>query len=308
VKSFSKVQSFKSMSKCGFYAVLVGRKVGVFSSWDSCLEQISGFPRASFKKFQTQIEADEFINGGVQISFEKIGVKRKRTKSVETDNNKSHSNITPFYTTLSKSGFGTAGKRTKSQSNAALCEAENLLRSFPKNSIIIFTDGACKKNPGPCGAGVAVYMPSSLTGVHQDIELWHGEPTFERSISLGMTGTNNVGELYAVGLAMDTLKESFCAGYNVHTCPIHVITDSKYTFGILSGDYKAKKNKTLVESVKCKLHERKKTNLLEALENCVDLHWAAGHVGLNGNERADKLANDGVNQSIIENLTLDWSI
>ncbi|CAK4082416.1 unnamed protein product [Aphanomyces euteiches] len=45
-----------------FYAVAVGRKTGVFRSWDNgAKEQVSGYPSAKFKKFKTNEEAESFI-------------------------------------------------------------------------------------------------------------------------------------------------------------------------------------------------------------------------------------------------------
>lgn len=43
------------------YAVAVGRKVGIFSTWPECQQQVTGFSGAKFKKFKTENEALEFI-------------------------------------------------------------------------------------------------------------------------------------------------------------------------------------------------------------------------------------------------------
>ncbi len=87
------------------------------------------------------------------------------------------------------SGFGSAGTRTKEQAAGALAAAGDLVASFAPDAILCFTDGACQGNPGPCGAGAVVKLPD---GRH-----------LERSKALGI-GTNNVGELSAVGLALDS--------------------------------------------------------------------------------------------------------
>ena len=88
------------------------------------------------------------------------------------------------------SGFGSAGTRTVAQAAAAKESAAKLLTSFRPDAAVCFTDGSCKGNPGPAGAGAVVKLP--------------GGQVLERSMALGVA-TNNVGELAAVGLALDLL-------------------------------------------------------------------------------------------------------
>jgi ribonuclease HI len=166
------------------------------------------------------------------------------------------------------SGFGSAGKRTKAQADAARESAERLLQSFAPTSAVCFTDGACKGNPGPAGAGAVAKMPDGT--VH------------ERFLALGVA-TNNVGELTAIGLALDLLDE---AGFDP-TGRAEVCTDSKYVFGLLELGWKAKSNTELVLGLRDRLKGRN-----------VRLHWVAGHVGIAENERADELANEGVKESM----------
>ena len=106
--------------------------------------------------------------------------------------------------------------------------------------------------------------------------------THERFAALGVA-TNNVGELSAIGLALDLLDE---AGFPP-TDRAEICTDSKYTYGLLELGWKAKSNTDLVARLRRRLTGRK-----------VRLHWVAGHVGIPENERADALANEGVNESL----------
>lgn len=46
-----------------FYAVRKGKKTGIFSTWDECKEQVTGFKGAIYKSFKTIGEAEEFIKG-----------------------------------------------------------------------------------------------------------------------------------------------------------------------------------------------------------------------------------------------------
>ena len=129
------------------------------------------------------------------------------------------------------SGFGSAGTRTQAQAAMAAEAARQLLTTFSADAAICFTDGACKGNPGPCGAGAVVRLPDG-----QRLEAYR---------ALGM-GTNNVGELTAIGLAIELLDE---AGFD-QTAPVEILTDSKYSNGVLTQGWKAKANKELIQSVK----------------------------------------------------------
>ena len=166
------------------------------------------------------------------------------------------------------SGFGSAGTRTQAQAAAAKQSAQELISSFRPEAAVCFTDGACKGNPGPAGSGAVVKLPD-------------GE-VLERAKALGVA-TNNVGELTAIDVALDLLDEAaFPLASKVEIC-----TDSKYTFGLLELGWKAKSNQELVRGIKNRLRDRN-----------VQLHWVAGHVGLEENERADALANQGVEESM----------
>lgn len=165
------------------------------------------------------------------------------------------------------SGFGSAGTRTAAQASAAQAAAGALVSGFAADAVVCFTDGACKGNPGPTGAGCVVQLPDGRR--------------LERHAALGQ-GTNNIGELSAVGLALDLLDENGVAAAVV----VHILTDSKYAIGVLSQGWKAKANTELIAGLKLRLKARK-----------AKLHWVAGHTGVAENERADTLANIGVDES-----------
>ena len=138
-------------------------------------------------------------------------------------------------------------------------------------AIHIFTDGACKGNPGPGGWGAWLRH-----GAHEK-ELFGGEPST----------TNNRMELTAVIEALASLKRR---------CRVIVHTDSQYVqLGITewlpnwirrgwkTADRKPVKNADLWQ----RLQEL-------ATKHDVEWRWVKGHAGIDGNERADELANRGV--------------
>ena len=139
------------------------------------------------------------------------------------------------------------------------------------DTVVIYTDGACKGNPGPGGWGAWLRW-----GGHEK-ELCGGE---------ALT-TNNRMELTAVIEALASLKRR---------ANVAVYTDSEYvrngitswihgwkTRGWRTADKKPVKNTDLWQ----------KLDALAA-QHHVQWHWVRGHAGDPGNERADGLANRGV--------------
>ena len=51
-----------------FYAVRNGRKTGIYTSWDKCKEQVTGFSGSDYKGFNSECEAQKFLNAGPTAS------------------------------------------------------------------------------------------------------------------------------------------------------------------------------------------------------------------------------------------------
>ncbi|TFY99309.1 ribonuclease HI [Ramlibacter henchirensis] len=141
------------------------------------------------------------------------------------------------------------------------------------NQVEIYTDGACKGNPGPGGWGVLLRSGSTQK------ELFGGE--------LGTT--NNRMELMAVIQALSALKRP---------CAVTLYLDSQYVLkGItewLPG-WKAKGWRTAGKTpVKNAELWKRLDDLVQQSGHVIDWRWVRGHNGDPGNERADALANMGV--------------
>jgi ribonuclease HI len=166
------------------------------------------------------------------------------------------------------SGFGSAGTRTAAQSAAAATDAKARIAAVADGTALAFTDGACTGNPGPAGSGAVVKLPDGRT--------------VERHRALG-TGTNNIGELTAIQLALDLLAENEVDPLT----PVMLYTDSQYALGVLTKNWKPKANVELIGSIKAALRPWRRLRI----------EWVAGHVGVPENERADALARRGVEES-----------
>jgi ribonuclease HI len=141
------------------------------------------------------------------------------------------------------------------------------------NPIEIYTDGACKGNPGPGGWGVLLKAGGT------ERELFGGE----------LATTNNRMELMAVIQALSALKRP---------CEVTLFLDSQYVLkGItewLPG-WKAKGWRTASKQpVKNVELWQQLDALVQQGGHQIDWRWVRGHNGDPGNERADALANRGV--------------
>ena len=142
------------------------------------------------------------------------------------------------------------------------------------NQVVIYTDGACKGNPGPGGWGVLLV---SADGTEK--ELFGGE----------RETTNNRMEMMAVIEGLSILKRP---------CAVTLHLDSQYVLkGItewISG-WKAKGWKTAAKQPVKNVDLWQRLDALVATAgHTIDWRWVKGHAGDPGNERADGLANRGV--------------
>ncbi|HZN23103.1 MAG TPA: ribonuclease HI [Burkholderiales bacterium] len=135
----------------------------------------------------------------------------------------------------------------------------------------VYTDGACKGNPGVGGWGAL------LRSGERSREIYGGEAST----------TNNRMELMAVIRALEALKKP---------CRVRVHTDSQYVqLGISKWIHSWKKNGWRTADKK----PVKNAELWQELDRLAACHqiewlWVKGHAGHHGNERADELANLGV--------------
>jgi ribonuclease HI len=133
----------------------------------------------------------------------------------------------------------------------------------PADAIHVWTDGACSGNPGPAGLGVVIV----------------GDGPGQREISeyLG-EATNNIAELTAILRGLQAIRE--------RTRPVIVYSDSAYSIGLLSQNWKAKKNVELVQELRAVCREFPSLRFEKVL----------AHSGIALNERVDQLATGAISR------------
>jgi ribonuclease HI len=143
--------------------------------------------------------------------------------------------------------------------------------------VIIYTDGACRGNPGPGGWGALLR--------------WNGH---ERRLCGGeRQTTNNRMEMTAAIHALEALKQG---------CEITLYTDSNYLRQGLTEwlpNWKRRGWRTAGRT------PVKNQDLWQRLDlavqrHTVDWHWVRGHSGNEGNELADALANEGLEAALVD--------
>jgi ribonuclease HI len=139
------------------------------------------------------------------------------------------------------------------------------------DAVIIYTDGACRGNPGPGGWGVILNYKGKIK------ELYGAEKHT----------TNNRMELMAAIQALETLTEP---------CSVRLNSDSSYVLKGITDWMPNWKKKGWVTAAKTPVKNEDLWRRLDAAiaKHKVEWKWVKGHSGDTGNDRADALANLGI--------------
>lgn len=138
----------------------------------------------------------------------------------------------------------------------------------------IFTDGGCEPNPGKAGSGVAVYRNNKVD------ELWYGlyEPN----------GTNNTAELHALHQALIMAASEANEGQSVA-----IFCDSKYSIQCVTQwavNWQKKGWKKAGGEIKNLELIKQMFTLHQQLKGKIQVLHVNGHVGVEGNELADRMS------------------
>jgi ribonuclease HI len=139
--------------------------------------------------------------------------------------------------------------------------------------IELFTDGACKGNPGVGGWGALMRF---------------GE-TEKRLFGAEMETTNNRMELMAVICSLEALTEP---------CSVSITTDSKYVLQGMTewlANWKRRNWQTAAKKPVMNVDLWKRLDAAADVHQ-IEWHWVKGHSGHRENEIADELANQGIEE------------
>ena len=147
----------------------------------------------------------------------------------------------------------------------------------PPGSLVAYTDGSAIGNPGPCGAGAVIFIYDR-----------NGNLRHEDTLSAGLGhGTNNLGELWAIGMVLSAVQHRIDQGYRPPEKGF-IFTDSEYAEGCINKHWNSITNQDLVSA----LHR-----LLEESPINWTITWVPGHADVAGNEAADRVADEGAKAS-----------
>lgn len=234
-----------------FYVVWQGRTPGIYTDWNSCKAQVEKFAGARYKSFPTQAEAEQAFKGGVS---------------------KSSSKSTSFKSSGARKPAGSSAVKNGIKTYTA---AE--IDAIPLD-VKIFTDGGCEPNPGQAGSGMAIYRTEN--GSEQIAELWYG--------LYNPMGTNNTAELNALHQALMMAKTESEQGKSVA-----IFCDSKYSIQCVTQwaiGWEKKGWKKAGGEIKNLDVIKPMFALHQTLKNKIQVLHVNGHVGVEGNELADRMS------------------
>ena len=224
-----------------FYVVWVGRETGVFTDWSYTKNLVDQFPKAKYKSFKTQAEADAAF----------------------------------------AAGWGAPVKNKPSSSKTITKQTELDIVGDSNFDITIYCDGGCDPNPGKAASGVAVYDESELT------ELWYG--------LFNPNGTNNTAELNALFQSLLIAKDAADKSKSVQ-----ILCDSQYSINSVTNwayGWKKKGWKRKVEGdIKNLDIIQQAHELYESIKDKIDVSHVRAHMGIEGNELADRMSIYGIAQ------------
>ncbi|CAO3655570.1 unnamed protein product [Mucor fragilis] len=267
-----------------YYAVMVGKKPGVYNTWPECQAQVKGFRNAQYKKFPTMEEAQAFVDlGGPTANFSQP---KPEPKFQATRVNIFHQNNreSPFTSNDPTPATKILPKRSREPSKNADGERPSKLQntgldrkpSYTKKEpyTVVYTDGASSNNgKHHARAGYGVY--------------WGDNDS--RNVSARLKGerqTNQRAEAMAVLHVLKDTKDS--------DKPLEIRTDSQYVINAATVWYKNWVKRSWIATNGKEVQNRDLfepiVNLVKNRKADVKFTYVPGHSGFEGNEKADQLA------------------
>lgn len=239
------------MAKSKFYVVWQGKQTGIFTDWETCRQQVQGVAGAKYKSYTSRHEAETAF---------KAGPAAKGPSSVKSG--------------AIKSGAKDSGKSKKpANRNSPKTWSGEEIKTLNYDTFI-YTDGGCEPNPGEAGSGMAIYRDGKID------ELWYG--------LYNPQGTNNTAELNALYQALVQAESELQSNRSVA-----ILCDSKYSIQCVTQwaiNWEKKgwtrpggeiKNLELIKELYAQY---------QSIKDKVEVLHVNGHVGVEGNELADRMS------------------
>ena len=173
-------------------------------------------------------------------------------------------------------GWGAPKKSKTSSSKPSVTSSPD--KNF---DVTIYCDGGCDPNPGKAASGVAVYHENKLT------ELWYG--------LFNPQGTNNTAELNALFQSLLIAKESIDKNKTVG-----ILCDSQYSINCITNWAYGWKQKGWKRKVAGDIKNleiiQQAHELYDSIKADVDVSHVRAHMGIEGNELADRMSIYGIAQ------------
>ncbi|KZT51160.1 hypothetical protein CALCODRAFT_503850 [Calocera cornea HHB12733] len=255
-----------------FYAVRRGRVPGVYTSWDDTLAQVNGYSGAVHQGFRTREEAEAFVNGQPTPSVpNSAGPSQPYARPIPAQSKTTATNF-----------IASVIAPPKDEEIKGLTEVED-----GKTWRVVYTDGACSGN-GKQGAkgGVGVYWGPGMKNVAE---------------RLGGAQTNNRAELIGIVRALETDPDP--------STPLIIKTDSSYSIQCMRDwlpKWRMNGFRTGSGPVKNKELLLYLSSLMDGRPGHLKLQHVRGHMGIEGNEMADRLAVAGA--ALPDVADRDWTI
>lgn len=274
-----------------FFAVARGRQVGIYRTWNECQEQVTKFSRAAFKKFNNRADAEAFIASYAETTTAPAPV----VKEQESPSN----DIGVASAAKVSSSVDKSSTDVVVDQNDNANEETELIRPLKRARTVISSSNADGDDND--SSPVEVYCDGSALGNGSSSAVaasacWFVSPKHNPPLVQHRTPgrqTNSRAELFAVALALNASLDDRA---------VHVYVDSDYVIrGVADlrtfkregwGALKPLPNADLWKLIYALLKER----LRLRVDRVVFKHVAA-HTGNDGNERADRLANDATTMS-----------
>ncbi|WPK25711.1 hypothetical protein PUMCH_003037 [Australozyma saopauloensis] len=296
-----------------YYAVAKGNNPGVYESWDDCSQEVHGYSGARYKKFLSLSEAQLFINnegnGSANRSSNSRGSSSYGGRSGYvrySSSSSSQRDRSPVSRSYNRDSY----RAEPSYESAALYGGSTLygsatlygrpspqvtLASKLKRTKQIYVDGACRGNGKES-------MPMSGYGV------WFGKDDESNAAvplsdvdNLRITPSNQRAELYAMKHALLHVSNN---SEKFKDTNIEICSDSKYSISCMEewvdkwkdNNWRNSQNKPAanLDIILPTYDLYKKLNAENATQ--IKFVHVKGHLGIDGNEQADKLANLGADR------------